>query len=96
MLTGWRCRGAESTAAAAREADEAPPELEGGRAEEESEEPVDDEVKSESGVQDPPMTFLLLFVFTVTLPGQLRTATAQFSVAGSVATSQSLLSCNCQ
>ncbi len=42
MLTGGRSRGAESTAAAAGEADEA---LEGGPVEEESEEPIDDEAE---------------------------------------------------
>ena len=44
-LTGGRHTGAESTAAAAGEADEVPLAVEGGRAEEESEEPVDDEAE---------------------------------------------------
>jgi hypothetical protein len=44
-LTGGRHTGAESTAAAAGEADEAPPAVEGRRAEEESEEPVDDDAE---------------------------------------------------
>ncbi len=43
----WRAlQGAESTAVAAGEADEAPLALEGGRAEEELEEPIDDEAEA--------------------------------------------------
>ena len=45
MLTGRCCRGAESITAAAGEADEAAPAVEGGRAEEELEESVDDEAE---------------------------------------------------
>ena len=48
MLTGGCCRGAESFTAAAGEADEAAPAVEGGRpgAEEELEESVDDEAEA--------------------------------------------------
>ncbi len=49
VLPGGRSMGAESTAAAAGEADAAlrpPPAVEGGRAEEESEEPFDDEAEA--------------------------------------------------
>ncbi len=45
MLTSGCGRGAEGTAAAAGEADEALPAVEGGRTEEELEEPVDDEAE---------------------------------------------------
>ena len=45
VLTGGRSRGAESTKAAAGEANEVAPAVEGGRVEEELEEPVDDEAE---------------------------------------------------